>query len=324
MDLSDTHFPSACLVGATAYGVQAARINCRKATLHASKWGKATLTDACFHAVEGNKVYFGHSDLRNADFSDARLRYASFRDCDLRGANFNNADLRFAQLNEARCEGANFSGAAIYGASLWDLSYDHVVSDSLDLSPDADRSVTTTSLRLAPLVYFLSRDRHFAEVIAILKLKTVVILGKDNTDEAYARLRVMAAVAESRGMIPILVRQQTELYGEPFLKKALLYCNLARYVIVENSAPAGQIVELPLTLFQGSVTAVLQEEGKGSTWLLEELLVRQRNVKRFTYPPGGLEAAVQEASEWCETAWTEFAEAYARQYGRLSLTYGDS
>ena len=214
-----------------------------------------------------------------------------------------------------------FSRAKVYGASLWDLTYKEMTADSIDLSPDGDGSILTNDIKLAPIIYLLSEQNMFSKVIAALKLNTVTIIGRDCSQDSYALLSRIASIASGQGLIPIIVKDQQEIPGEPFLKKALMYSLLSRYVIVENSMPSGHIAELPNILSQGCVTAVLQKKGHGSTWLIEEEYEKYRTVKRFWYSSGNLDSATKSACKWCANKTEDLIRKYDALYDCLDLKY---
>ena len=249
---------------------------------------------------------------------------ATRRHSHLNHSSFVGADLRFAALSDSECEGADFSSAKLFGASLWGIKYGRIKSDSIDISPEGDGSVLTNDVRLAPIAHLLSDDR-LADIVHVLKLRTVVILGKDSSPEDLALLKRIADLAAQRELIPILVKEQREIDGEPFLKKALMYSLLARFIIVENSAPSGAIVELPKALSDGCVVAALQRQGRGSTWLLEEEFVKYRTVQRFWYhDDNAFDDECGRAFEWCEQLSDELAQRYRETYDRLNLRYLES
>lgn len=59
------------------------------------------------------------------------------------------------------------------------------------------------------------------------------------------------------------------------------------------------------------VTVVLQEEGKGATWMFEDAYAKHKHWHKQTYRDGGLERAVEEAVAWAEKFVSEFADYQA-------------
>jgi uncharacterized protein YjbI with pentapeptide repeats len=319
--LDGASFAHANLSGATAFRTCATRLDCREAVLTGSRWRRAQIGDSNFARSNAHHAYFGRATFNGVCFAGADLRYARFRNAELVGVDFTDADLRFSSFVGARCRESTFVGSKVYGMSIWDLSTTDVDAQRIDLSEHADGSVTTNDLRLAPLVHVLTSVRELAEVISILKLNTVVVLGRDATPDAKALLERIASVAASQGFRPILVKDQAEIQGEPFLKKALMYCLLAKFVVVENSRAAGQIVELSRALDQGCILAVLQEREQGSTWLSAEQVHFSPNAKLFEYESAEIDAVAADAIQWANNRHAEVADELSSLYAPLELTF---
>ena len=52
---------------------------------------------------------------------------------------------------------------------------------------------------------------------------------------------------------------------------------------------------------------VMQEEGKGATWMFEDAYAKHKHWHKITYEDPDLEHAVQEAAAWAEKFVGEFA-----------------
>ena len=61
-----------------------------------------------------------------------------------------------------------------------------------------------------------------------------------------------------------------------------------------------------------STPAPLQHEGKGATWMFEDVYAKSQNCKKFTYHADELSGAVRTAVEWAEAFSKQFA-AYQKQ-----------
>ena len=55
------------------------------------------------------------------------------------------------------------------------------------------------------------------------------------------------------------------------------------------------------------VTVVLQEEGKGATWMFEDAYAKHKRWHKLTYKENKLEDAVEQAAAWAEKFVGEFA-----------------
>lgn len=83
---------------------------------------------------------------------------------------------------------------------------------------------------------------------------------------------------------------------------------MCKFVIVENTEPSGHLYEMPhVAKAAECTTAVLQERGKGATWMFEDAYMKFRNWHKIEY--SNIDAAVDEAIAW--------AEDYIRQFGKF-------
>lgn len=74
---------------------------------------------------------FSGSNLRNSNFSRAKLTYARFRQADLRGANFRDAKLVWVDFTDADLRGADFRGADLSMAIMDGANIDGIRFDGV-------------------------------------------------------------------------------------------------------------------------------------------------------------------------------------------------
>ena len=92
------------------------------------------------------------------------------------------------------------------------------------------------------------------------------------------------------------------------MQKVLRYALSAKFVVIENSEASGHLYEIPhVAKAAECVTAVLQEDGKGATWMFEDAYAKHRHWRKFTYKAGELPATVEAAAAWAEEFVREFA-----------------
>ena len=136
--------------------------------------------------------------------------------------------------------------------------------------------------------------------IAATKKQNVLLLGPDGSEVAVARLRRIAASVDAQGYRSRLVRDIPEHPDLALIPKVLINALTARFVVVENSESSGHLYELPFVRMAECVVAILQEAGKGATWMVEDMLDKHPLMRRFIYEPDHLEVAVREACSWAE------------------------
>lgn len=137
--------------------------------------------------------------------------------------------------------------------------------------------------------------------------ETVLVLGKD-TGAGLKRLRLIAAKLEELGYYPVIIKDQPDKLGESVIQKVMRHALSSKFVLVENTEPAGHLYEIPhVGKAAECVIGFLQEKGKGATWMFEDAYARNQHWQKFTYAPGAIGKAVTVAAEW--------AEAFNKKFG---------
>jgi len=137
---------------------------------------------------------------------------------------------------------------------------------------------------------------------------SVLILGKD-TGPALDRLKRIEARLQELGYFTYIIKEEPDKQGEGIIQKVLRYALSSKFVVIENTEPSGHLYEIPhVAKAAECVTVVLQEEGKGATWMFEDAYAKHKHWHKVEYAEGGLEAAVDAAAQWAEQFVKEFAE----------------
>jgi hypothetical protein len=96
------------------------------------------------------------------------------------------------------------------------------------------------------------------------------------------------------------------------VQKVLRYALSSKFVLIENTEPSGHLYEIPhVAKAAECVTVVLQEEGKGATWMFEDAYAKHSHWHKLTYRDGELSIAVEEAAAWAEKFVSGFASYQA-------------
>jgi hypothetical protein len=97
-----------------------------------------------------------------------------------------------------------------------------------------------------------------------------LVLGKD-TGPALDRLKRIASKLQELGYYTYIIKEQPDKAGESVIQKVMRYALSSKFVIIENTEASGHLYEIPhVTKAAECVTVVLQEEGKGATWMFED------------------------------------------------------
>lgn len=135
---------------------------------------------------------------------------------------------------------------------------------------------------------------------------SVLILGKD-TGAGLARLKEIEAKLQDLGYYTYIIKEQPDKAGESVIQKVMRYALSSKFVVIENTEASGHLYEVPhVTKAAECITAVLQEEGKGATWMFEDAYAKHRHWHKVTYSDGQLGPAVEEAVKWAESFIGEF------------------
>ncbi len=137
---------------------------------------------------------------------------------------------------------------------------------------------------------------------------SVLILGKD-TGPALDRLKRIESKLQELGYYTYIIKEQPDRVGEGVVQKVMRYALSSRFVIIENSEPSGHLYEIPhVAKAAECVTIVLQEEGKGATWMFEDAYSKHKHWRKIEYKDDSLEDAVAQAAAWAEGFVREFSD----------------
>lgn len=136
---------------------------------------------------------------------------------------------------------------------------------------------------------------------------SVLVLGKD-TGESLDTLKRIAAKLQELGYFTYIIKEQPDKAGESVIQKVMRYALSSKFVVIENTEPSGHLYEIPhVAKAAECVTVVLQEEGKGATWMFEDAYAKHRHWHKIGYGSDELETAVAMAAEWAESFVKDFA-----------------
>jgi hypothetical protein len=154
------------------------------------------------------------------------------------------------------------------------------------------------------------------EYLERYRLTTVLVLGKDTGPE-LAVLHEISKILEQRGYSPILAKDLPDVLEMSNEDKVRSLADASRFVLLENSFPAGQIAECKILSANRIVTAFLRQENRGSSFMVTDYSIDFRFMNEFTYKEND-NTALLEAVE-AATAWAE--EEIARRRNFFNATY---
>src|SRR5271169_6956234 len=96
-----------------------------------------------------------------------------------------------------------------------------------------------------------------------------------------------------------IIKEQPDKAGESVIQKVMRYALSSKFVLIENTEASGHLYEIPhVAKAAECVTVVLQEEGKGATWMFEDAYAKHRHWHKLTYKDDELDNAVEQAAAW--------------------------
>lgn len=137
---------------------------------------------------------------------------------------------------------------------------------------------------------------------------SVLVLGKD-TGPALDRLKRIALKLQELGYYTYIIKEQPDKAGESVIQKVMRYALSSKFVVIENTEASGHLYEIPHVAKSAEcVTVVLQEEGKGATWMFEDAYAKHKHWHKINYEDADLERAVELGAEWAERFLDDFAD----------------
>jgi len=137
---------------------------------------------------------------------------------------------------------------------------------------------------------------------------SVLVLGKDS-GAALDRLKRIASRLEELGYYTYIIKEEPDRFGESVVQKVLRYALSSKFVVIENTEASGHLYEIPhVAKAAECVTVVLQEEGRGATWMFEDAYAKHKHWHKLTYQNAELEHAVDECAAWAEKFVADFAD----------------
>ncbi len=145
--------------------------------------------------------------------------------------------------------------------------------------------------------------------------RRILVLGKD-TGEELNRLHKVRDIIGTRGYEGILVKEHPDIPELSNEDKVRTFAGLCRFVLIENTFPAGQIVECKICSTNRIVTAALREKRHGASFMVTDYFKDFDFMEEFTYTMdgGSLTEAVGRALTWAETKSKERGDYFDSLY----------
>jgi hypothetical protein len=205
-------------------------------------------------------------------------------------------DVQYAQLFGDRREESWSEPEAVRRAK------DEVLAAMLDLQQSAARRV------------------DLGTYLQTFKERLVLVLGDFN--KGRDRLEAIRVALGRAGYHAVLLDEIPEEPNYDLPQKFQAVAAVCRFLVFEDSTPAGHIGEMFLAETLHSVRILLREGEQTSTFMTRGMGLTSKVVREWSYDPENLEAVIDEAVSWAEEVVTELAERRDVIYPWRSETAG--
>lgn len=156
------------------------------------------------------------------------------------------------------------------------------------------------------------RDVDLGTYLAEFKQQTVLLLGDFN--RGRARLDAIRALLREVGYRAVLLDEIPEEPHYALAQKFQAVAAVCRFLIFEDSTPAGQIAEMYLARDLDAVRVVLREEGSQSSFMTRGMGLTSSTLREWDYTSETLPGVLSDATAWAEGLLPELAEARKKTY----------
>jgi hypothetical protein len=167
---------------------------------------------------------------------------------------------------------------------------------------------------LAQLDFQQSVARHvdLGTYLRTFKERQILILG--DFKKGRSRLEAIRAALIRAGYDPVLLDEIPEELNFDLRQKFQTVASVSRFLVFEDSIPAGQIAEMVLADALHSIRIVLREGEQKSTFMTQGMGLTSKVYREWSYDAATLDAVIVEAVEWAEGVVTDLARQRSKTY----------
>jgi hypothetical protein len=151
------------------------------------------------------------------------------------------------------------------------------------------------------------------ETLHRMRQKQVLILGKDTPPEDQLLFSIGESLRQ-KGYTSLLVKSFPDFRELSNEDKVRVFADVSRFVVIENSYPAGQIVECKICAMNRIVTTMLRQEGRGSSYMVTDYSKDFDFMREFVYKTTTLSDTLDVALSWAEQKVEERAAYFDEKY----------
>ncbi len=159
------------------------------------------------------------------------------------------------------------------------------------------------------------RSLDLADYLKKFKSRLVLVLG-DYSFDGLRRLETIQAVLEELGYNAVLLKEVDVPgeFGYDLQQKAVAVGSVARFVVIDDSAPSGHYVELVLAQQNRWISAVLRLAGSTSSFMTRGVSLSSTVMREYSYDEASVRDVVRQAAAWAEERVKELGRSLASLY----------
>jgi hypothetical protein len=151
------------------------------------------------------------------------------------------------------------------------------------------------------------------ESLRRFKERTVLVLG-DYAAEGMARIDAICQELTKERYAPILAKDVSDLPGQDLQQKVVALGSVSRFVVVDDSTKAGQMVELVKAQENRFITIVLRKQGLQGSYMTRAASATSTVIFEAEYTDDALGQILGKALVWAEERIIALDRIYSREY----------
>lgn len=151
-------------------------------------------------------------------------------------------------------------------------------------------------------------------LVGYCKGQVVLLLG--NFTDGNERLHQLRDIIEQKYVV-IRIDEIKQEASNSLMQSVATIASLARFTILEDSYPGGQLYELATLISTGNIIAVLREEGKNASFMSAGVSRQYTNVEEFNYSVNDGQVNtddVKRAIKWSNDKFFDETKFWKEQY----------
>ncbi len=205
-----------------------------------------------------------------------------------------------------------------FKAATWsrDILYAHLFANRKDEFWSEAQAIRRAKDEVLEALFDLqqsaARSVDLGTYLETFKQRTVLLLGDFN--HGRDRLEAIRGALGQAGYSAVLLDEIPEEPNYDLRQKFQAVASVCRFLVFEDSTPAGQIAEMFLADALHSIRVVLREGAEKGTFMTQGMGLTSKVSREWRYDAKNLDAIVADAAGWAESLVADLAEERRGMY----------